>query len=906
MTKHSLFTLITLVISTACWSQDKMAPYLSTLQATKEDPIYATYAAAMERSEFIIDEGYEFQFYDSEKGLDFTTDTAGDLGLGFYIDGHWIYREKDMYKAPVISASYPDMVVYSYFPVKDLRVDAQFLVQSSRLALWNFNIINESNKSFKLDILPFIQNDYRAFEEVNADKSSNAFFFTHEEYPDNWTITHKLPHEDTIRNILLFSEAGDMATLNSKEGEAPVIPFPVNKNKTGFRIGGRALKNKKERLIAQAPYSRFQVFLKGNEDQLITENSPLFGLASSSIDEQGYFRADLQNLDADLKGKSYSFTFYNENEDLYGRYLDTVMKIPSSQRKDVNLVNYNLPYIPENLELKKEGGQYLLLWNGVENSDIVYHVYKRIYPAGTYKRIGVRIHKPYFDDKIKDPQATIGYTVISENLKTGEFGIHSREVTNLEKAIFSRFIKKQNIDENRQVKYAKVLAFKNELTLEPGARKNFRLIRMVGEATQSDHDLQETAQNYLKEDLQKYLKANEKLFSKVPKLSFKNPDYEMLYWSAFNMMRQVFYPPEGKSSYNYYVFSREPTWGWGHGGQVFHESITMLAYALMDGKSAMNSQRVFSERQYPNGYINYRTGSYLDEIIESDGELTSSAPWYAWQNWEVYKLTQDKEFLKEMYSSSKRFYNFYISNRDKDNDGLCEWGGHAVLESVRDALVAVWDEVGWPANFEGVDLNSMLVKEAKALEAMAKELGLKEEALNWKKDYERRTELINKTFWDRKTGFYFNVDKKDNDFSFKEKNDLKREEIIGFLPLWAGVASPLQAKQLIEKLTDPHKFWRKFGIPSLAADDSYYNDKGYWNGPVWVEWNYLIEQGLLNYGYEKEANELVKRVAEGMVQQLKKDHNLWEFYSPDEEWAGYHKTYIWAGIINRMLMDVKK
>ena len=127
---------------------------------------------------------------------------------------------------------------------------------------------------------------------------------------------------------------------------------------------------------------------------------------------------------------------------------------------------------------------------------------------------------------------------------------------------------------------------------------------------------------------------------------------------------------------------------------------------------------------------------------------------------------------------------------------------------------------------------------------------------------------------------------------------------MGFLPLWAGIADKDRAKKLVQKLTDSNKFWRKYGVPSLAADDPYYNPKGYWNGPVWVEWNYLIMRGLLDYGYKAEAKELVNRVATNMIEQLKKDHNLWEFYSPDEQWAGYHKTYIWAGMISRMLLDV--
>jgi len=51
---------------------------------------------------------------------------------------------------------------------------------------------------------------------------------------------------------------------------------------------------------------------------------------------------------------------------------------------------------------------------------------------------------------------------------------------------------------------------------------------------------------------------------------------------------------------------------------------------------------------------------------------------------------------------------------------------------------------------------------------------------------------------------------------------------------------------------------------------------------------------------------MVNRVAENMIAQLQKGHNLWEFYSPDDQWAGYHKTYIWAGMIARMMMDAKE
>jgi hypothetical protein len=585
---------------------------------------------------------------------------------------------------PIITLSYPDMVVYHYYPFKDVRVEVSMVVHSSMATFWQLKITNESNSIKNINLSSFITKKQQAFKDIVIDEKEGTTYFTHVEKPDGWTSSHRLPMIENIRDLFQFSSnVSTTATTND---------LSFNEN----------------------------IFEKKNEQDS-----------------------------------------------------------------------------------------------------------------------------------------------------------------------------------------AHLIAFRKDISLQPNTSDSFRIFRIVQPEDQHVSSLNKLADSLDKVSIVFYKKANEILFSKTPLPPFKDSASMALYWGACNMMRQVFYPPEGNLKHNYYVFSREPQWGWGHGGQVFHESIAMLAYAYIDPVSAMNSQRVFSDRQHANGYINYRTGSYLDEVIKYKGELTSSAPWYAWLNWEVYTITKDKSFLSEIYKSSKRFYNFYTSNRDKDHDGLCEWGGEAVLESVRDGLVAVWDEVGYPAEFESVDLNCMLVMEGKSLEKMASALHLEKEAVAWKKDYQKRSLLINKTFWDSVNHFYYNVDKRTHSFSYKKKDDLKRDEIIGFLPLWAGIASKQQASFLVKHLTDTASFWRRYGVPSLAANDSYYNPRGYWNGPVWIQWNYLIERGLLDYDYKKEAVELVHKVMDNMIDVLKSNHELWEFYDPDKIWGGYHRTYIWAGIINRMMMDLK-
>lgn len=877
-------------------------PFLSALRAGKGFPLYTTYAAAPGRSNFVLDQGYTFRYDVDSLGADFTTDTGGDIALGFRLGDDWVYRIRDMHRPPVITASYPDMVRYTLQPFADIRVDAWFVVHSSTAALLDLAVTNKRGDDVQLEVYPFMRHTGRAFQQVRS--GEGYLLFEHQEYPDGWTLDHGLPYTDSIRNVWIASEtAAGFGAFTSEWGEPFAVPNRMETgSKPALQVNGRVYLPGKQRLNNTGNPPRLLLTVDGDARRVLTERSPVWGGMHAAVDQGGFFRLETAMLDP--KARRYTIRAFDEESGLSGS-TSGALTAPS-HRNDIGLTaDAALPMVGA-LQLQRgEGTVVTLSWRLARGGNPV-AVYRRSYPEAHYERIATGIASATFVDANAAAGAVYGYIVVPE-LGNGRLGIHATEVTTVNRTVFADFVadgRQQTLQQ--PMPYAKVVASRHQLSIAGGATKQLRFVRAVSALDTPMTQLIDDARALLTEPLEPYQQANERFFAGTPVPDFDDPDKEALYWSANNMMRQVFYPPEGKSGYSYYVFSREPTWGWGHGGQVFHESIAMLAYADVDPVGAMNSQRVYRERQYPNGYINYRTGSYLDEIIEHNGQLTTSAPWYAWLNWEVYRITNDRVFLEEMYDSSKKLFRFIVEHRDSDGDGLCEWGGHAVLESVRDALVAVWDEVGFPTNFESLDLNCMLVKEAKSLEQMALVLGLADEAATWKADHEKRAQLINDTFWDEGNGFYYQVDKTTHTFSHKAENDLKRDEIIGFLPLWAGVADEARAARLVEHLTDTARFWREYGVPTLSAADSYYNDKGYWNGPVWVQWNYLIMLGLQDYGYDGEARELVDRVAKGMIAVLKDNHNLWEFYSPDAPWGGYHKTYIWAGIINRMMMDTQK
>jgi hypothetical protein len=486
---------------------------------------------------------------------------------------------------------------------------------------------------------------------------------------------------------------------------------------------------------------------------------------------------------------------------------------------------------------------------------------------------------------------------------------------------FFRDLKEQVRTNKKAFAAVKGLIFSRSFRIYPGDRVHFRMVFGIEDAEKRIPEIARKIQPDFNADPNQLIREDEKTYERIPEFKSLSGlanngekilsgkllnDYRMLYWSCFSLLRQCIMPPEGNCNSNYYVFSREPKWGWGYGGQVFHESLSMLAYVYMDPDGAMNSQRVYFNCQRPDGYINYRTGPYLDETIQYKGKPTTSAPWFNYENLEIYKVTKDRNFLKEAYRSGAKFYRYFVANRDSNSNGLCEWGGEASLESVRDARVAVWDNVGWPSNFEGPDLNSMLVMEAQSLAGMAELLGRKEEAKNWAADADQRAQLINRYMWDKTSGFYYNVNRDDKTFTYKNPDDLKIKEIIGFMPLWADVADKDREDQLVAIMKDPEEFWRPYGVPTLSAKDHFYNPIGYWNGPVWVQWDYLLFRGLLDHGYRKEAEELAVRVMDNMIWHLKQDHVFWEFYSPDDRQAGWNYNYIWAGIAARFMIDLEK
>jgi hypothetical protein len=462
-----------------------------------------------------------------------------------------------------------------------------------------------------------------------------------------------------------------------------------------------------------------------------------------------------------------------------------------------------------------------------------------------------------------------------------------------------------------------LVALHYQFILTPGSSTTLGYFRGSQDQTEDMNELVQTIEKVRDLEIQSYIDENVELFQSIPRIEFKTEDEKLVYLGALNLARGCMLPPSGETSYNFYVFSRNPLWGWGHGHQVLHESLSMMAYVYLDPRSAMESQRVYMEQQGDDGLIAYRHGPRGAQTYPHKGEPTTSAPFFSWINLELYKVSRDTTFLEDAYQSGVKYVNWLFKHRDTDNDGTFEWGPYGIIENVRDWYNVIFqvseerylgvDKEDISDELECLDLTLMVINEMRCLAEMAYELGRTEESESWEKNADATSELVNELMWDGTDGFYYHVDKINHTFQYMGR-DLRRQEIIGFLPMWAKVATPEQAGILVQTLTNPEKFWRKYGVPTLAADDEWYSPYvDYcckWNGPVWLLWNYMVWDGLKKYGYDDIAHQLAEKMMLAVTTQLSVNHNFWESYSPDYTVLDCPSNYIWDSIMAKLLIEV--
>ena len=195
-----------------------------------------------------------------------------------------------------------------------------------------------------------------------------------------------------------------------------------------------------------------------------------------------------------------------------------------------------------------------------------------------------------------------------------------------------------------------------------------------------------------------------------------------------------------------------------------------------------------------------------------------------------------------------------------------------------------------------VCLNSLLYKTEKDLEQISRWLGRAGDAEKWSKRAEERKSLITKYLWNKQQGLFF-----DYDFTTNRMSDYKYAST--FYPLWAGLATPEQAKAVANNVK---VFDRPGGIP-MSTDET----GAQWDLPYgWGNIEMVVISGLRRYGFNSDADRVSYEFLSTVAENFRRDGEIREKYnvvtksSEAHAELGYHMNVVGFGWTNAAFLEL--
>lgn len=309
------------------------------------------------------------------------------------------------------------------------------------------------------------------------------------------------------------------------------------------------------------------------------------------------------------------------------------------------------------------------------------------------------------------------------------------------------------------------------------------------------------------------------------------------------------------------------------------------------------SDRVYSQKSYAKDSVfasiglKYISPAFAKQILFSvldsmndDGSIPMffdnsqkselcHAPLIAWALLKHFEYTNDISCLSESFEKLKKYILYFIDVNDVNQKSLFEWKIKIsdINSKCEQSGMDNSPRFDNTTRSYSVDIACYIAKEAQCISRIADILEKGGEHLYWSVIYDRIKDAVNKHLYDEQDKFYYDKDIATNEF-------IKVKTSSAFLPLFAGICEKRQAEDIIENhLFNKDEFFAPFMIPSLALnDENYENDM--WRGCVFVHLNYMVAQGLLDYGYKKEAQKIINDTVMNILHQYENDGTIYEYY----------------------------
>ena len=197
-----------------------------------------------------------------------------------------------------------------------------------------------------------------------------------------------------------------------------------------------------------------------------------------------------------------------------------------------------------------------------------------------------------------------------------------------------------------------------------------------------------------------------------------------------------------------------------------------------------------------------------------------------------------------------------------------------------------WESENHPFMIQGVLFNSILCKSERDLGTIAEILDL-----DAHRHYERADNLkaaLNRKLYDPHDGIYYNYD-------LVRQKHIKRDTAFSYLPFYAGIPDKDTGAVVMNTLRT-HCFCTMdqdcVAVPSYDMCQVDFDGEFYWRGPVWINVNWYIAQGVRDYGEEELADWI-----ENSPIALADRKGFYEYYDPNTGKGLGAKDFSWTAAL---------
>ena len=239
----------------------------------------------------------------------------------------------------------------------------------------------------------------------------------------------------------------------------------------------------------------------------------------------------------------------------------------------------------------------------------------------------------------------------------------------------------------------------------------------------------------------------------------------------------------------------------------------------------------------------------------------------------------DYAWVKPIWENMRKVIAYRERTQFDPKWGLFFWEN--AISSGADNNVALTNDPKDKSAILATDISTFQLREYKAMATLARKLGKPDEASEYLQKADDLKAAMLKHMWFADEAMFYNI-RRDNG------KPVKRVSYSSFVPLIDDILPQKSAQEMIRQyLLNKSVMLAPYGIRSLSKQDADYNNAAIivpysnWQGPIWINANYMNYIALKRYGFDREAAKLSGILGRMVLADIQKWGSMHEDYNAE-------------------------